>query len=308
MRRGRHWQAIATLLMVALIPSASIEAATEKKGADAPTANADSKAQPTAPTSTSATSTTSSGAGATTTADPAGPAMSPAEEKALMDKADKAVDSGDLKGAIEIYTQIISTNPRNADALANRGMIKFYKKEYLEAIADANESIKYAPRWAYPFYVRGRCNLSVYDYKKAVADFTRCLQLQDLKNAYLYRGQANFKLRELSASLADLNQVINKDEKSWDAYYWRYWVYSAVKDLESARQDAEMLVKLQPKWGDSFRCLAYINEDQGKVPEAIIAYRQAAELYKAENDPVDAEKMLENIAFLEKTKKDASSK
>lgn len=229
-------------------------------------------------------------------------------EKSLMDKADAAFDSGDMKGAIEGYSQIVTINPKNADALANRGLAKFYEKDYLGAMADADESAKSSPTWGYPHYVRGRCQLSLNDFKKAVAEFTKCLQLQDFKNAYLYRGQANYKMKEYSPALADLNQVINKDEKNWDAYYWRYWVYSAIKDLESARTDAETLVKLQPKWADSFRCLAYVNEDQGKVAEAITAYKQAAELYKAENDSADEQKMLENIAFLEKGKKEASSK
>jgi tetratricopeptide (TPR) repeat protein len=308
MQLSTNWQAQRALLLVALLslpPSLSATAAvtdTEKKDAPA-TATPEKK-------DASPAGVTPKKKDGSTTAAPEKQDAAPAtaSEKSLFDKADAAVDAGDLKEAIEIYSQIVSINPHNADALANRGMIRFYKKEYIEAVADANEAIKYSPKWAYPHYLRGRCSLSLYNYKKAVTDFTRCLQLQDLKNAYLYRGQANFKLKEYSASLADLNQAINKDEKNWDAYYWRYWVYSTVKDLESARQDAEMLVKLQPKWGDSFRCLAYINEDQGKVPEAIIAYKQAAELYRAENDPADEQKMLENVAVLEKTKKEASAK
>jgi tetratricopeptide (TPR) repeat protein len=283
MQLSRSWQIKGALLMVASLASLSLPAMADKD-ADKGTEKKDTGA-------------------ATTTRE-----VTTGSEKSLMDKADAAFDSGDMKGAIDGYSQIVAANPKNADALANRGLAKFYEKDYLGAMADANEAIKYSPTWGYPFYVRGRCQLSLNDYKKATAEFTKCLQLQDFKNAYLYRGQANYKLKDYSPALADLNQVINKDEKNWDAYYWRYWVYSAIKSLDDARQDAETLVKLQPKWADSFRCLAYVNEDQGKVPEAITAYKQAAELYKAENDTADEQKMLENIAYLEKGKKEASTK
>lgn len=282
MDRSKSWRMQGALIMVASLASLSFSAL----AADTDASKKTDKKETTSTTSPTATS-----------------------EKAQMEKGDAAFDAGDMKGAIEIYSSVLTTNPKNADALVYRGLAKYYEKDYINSMADANEAIKNAPTWGYPYYVRGRCQLSLNDYKKAVAEFTKCLQLQDVKNAYLYRGQANYKLKEYSPALSDLNQVINKDEKNWDAFYWRYWVYSAIKDLESARTDAETLVKLQPKWADSFRCLGYVNEDQGKIPEAIAAYKQAADLYKADNDPADVTKMMDNIAALEKSgKKEASTK
>lgn len=235
---------------------------------------------------------------------PAGTAPAPKLEdtqvKVTMGKADAAFDSGDTKKALELYTQVLEIDPKNPDALANRGLSKFYQKDYIGAFDDATEASKVMPTWGYPFYVRGRCHFVQNDFEKAIAEFTTCLQRQDSKNAWLYRAQAYYKTKDYSKALADLNQLLLKDPDNWDGHYWRYWVNSALKQLDDARVDAELLVKLKPTWGDSHRCLAYVNEDQSRISDAIACYKRAAEAYKGENDPVNEQKMLKNIDALSK--------
>jgi tetratricopeptide (TPR) repeat protein len=231
-----------------------------------------------------------------------------AKVKPIVEKADAAYDAGKMTEAVELYSNALEIDPDNADVLAYRGLSKFYLKDYVGAMMDATRAGQIDPKWGFPFYVVGRCLLVQHDYEKAVAEFTTCLKWKEFKNAYLYRGQAHYRLKNYSQALSDLNQVINKDQDNWDAHYWRYFTYTVLKQLDFAHEDAELLVKLQPNWGDSWRCLAYVNEDQGKYPESIAAYKQAATRYKAENEPTYEKQALDAIAHLGKMKSQPAPK
>jgi tetratricopeptide (TPR) repeat protein len=156
-----------------------------------------------------------------------------------------------------VYSQ---TNDKKALESYNNGIDKFFKKNYIGAIADLSETIKHDSGFIQAYENRGVAKYYLQDYKGALDDFNKALEinpddyntygrrgwtkfyLQDSRGAiddftkaleggrndaqyYNIRGRAKYNLKDYKGAIADFNKVINswleeKDQRS-NAFYWR---------------------------------------------------------------------------------------
>src|SRR5262249_51988328 len=89
-------------------------------------------------------------------------------------------------------------------------------------------------------YERGRANLSVKEYKQALADFDRALQLKpDSLGAYLDRAVAKTELKDYAGALADLARASDLPGARTRISFMRSRMHALAGDREKARQERE---------------------------------------------------------------------
>lgn len=126
-----------------------------------------------------------------------------------------AHNQGNLGEAVDIYTKILDAVPgadRNVLAVIHkhRGMAYFAMNDYEAAVADFDESIKYAPDVFRTYYYKGIVFAIQQKYEEAVSSFTKSLELNKFQaHTHFRRASAYFELHEYEKSLSDLNMALN---------------------------------------------------------------------------------------------------
>ena len=73
--------------------------------------------------------------------------------------------------AVEDFTEVLNSNPRNAIALNYRAFAHYRSGNFIESINDYNKAIDLNPENQMSYYNRGMAHLRAGDKPKACADF-----------------------------------------------------------------------------------------------------------------------------------------
>ncbi|KAF7815769.1 serine/threonine-protein phosphatase 5 isoform X1 [Senna tora] len=98
-----------------------------------------------------------------------GTSISKAEEFKL--QANEAFNARKYSQAIDLYTQAIELNSRNAVYWANRAFAHLRLEEYGSALQDATKAIEVDPKYSKGYYRRGAAHLAMGKFKEALKDF-----------------------------------------------------------------------------------------------------------------------------------------
>ncbi len=122
---------------------------------------------------------------------------------------------GNFNKAIEIYTQIINTEPKLADVVLSvifkhRGMAYFAQNLYKEALLDFKKSVECDPKCFRSIYYEGIVHSVQGNEKDAVECFTKSLAIDSFQSHVYYRRALSFfNLAEYAKSMEDINNAIN---------------------------------------------------------------------------------------------------
>lgn len=118
--------------------------------------------------------------------------------------------------AIDAYNEAINFYSGNDEGtIYNRGMCYLEMKEYKLAIADFNRSLEMDPDWAWAFAARGRTYLSMGDCKRAIADCDNAIKFQpNYVYSYLTRGLAYEKLGDKKKAKTDFEHILKLTQSS----------------------------------------------------------------------------------------------
>ena len=123
---------------------------------------------------------------------------------------------GQYPQAIEIYTKIIKSNPKNIAAYYNRGLAYTLKEKYDLAIQDYSQAIALNPQDATAYNNRGNAYSNIKKYDLAIQDFDKAIKLnpQDA-TAYFNRGKAYSDRASLQQEHSQKMEYDNKARKSY---------------------------------------------------------------------------------------------
>jgi tetratricopeptide (TPR) repeat protein len=152
-------------------------------------------------------------------------------EKALAHAKSLLVDGMNLLGrqqpllaqdqfddAVDAFTAILLTDPKNVEALRGRGSAYLKKKDWDAAVADLNQLIERNPRSAEAYCLRVEAYLNKGDYYMAKRDATQAIRLKpDYALAYFYRAAADCKTKDYEPALANLDEVAKLNRKPREA-------------------------------------------------------------------------------------------
>ena len=115
----------------------------------------------------------------------------------------------DYDEAINLYSEVIETDPKNGKAWCYRGVAKVNRGRHEEAIADLDEAIEINPKNAAAWNNRGSARNALDRYQDALADYTEAIRLES-KNALAWsnRSSAKAHLEDFDGAIKDVEEAL----------------------------------------------------------------------------------------------------
>lgn len=109
-------------------------------------------------------------------------------------RANQAFAGKDFTKSIDLYTEAIALNPKEATFWNNRAMSKAKMEEHGAAIADATKAVSLNPDYAKAYYRRGLSHLAILRPTDAVPDFKKALSIEPGNKTVREQLSATIKL------------------------------------------------------------------------------------------------------------------
>jgi len=117
------------------------------------------------------------------------------------------------------------------------------------------------PSTADDYYARGATNYSQGNYRAALDDFTKVINVNsDNANAYIYRGLARYYLKDYQGAIFDYDKALKINPNYAIAYINRGLARRNLKDYQGAISDYDKALEIDPN-----HALAYNNRCQARV-------------------------------------------
>jgi tetratricopeptide (TPR) repeat protein len=168
----------------------------------------------------------------------------------------------------------------NVEEYYNRGLSKNSLQDYKGAIADFTKAIEIKPEYALAYYERGLAKYFLQDYKGAIADNTKAIELEfEGASAYYVRGLAKIGLQDNKGAIADNTKAIELEPEYASAYYERGLAKNSLQDYKGAIADFTKAIEIKPEFARAY----YVRGNaKGKLQDtrgAIADFTMAIELY-----------------------------
>ncbi len=153
---------------------------------------------------------------------------------------------GELDYAQELFGQILEETPDDEDALNAMGILSYVQGNLKDALTYFNEAIENHPSSETSYNNRAKYYADKGDLKKAKADLTKSIGINESGENYLNRAEVNMGLEDVEAARADLTKALEKGGMTEDpyTYYKRACCAIYLRDYRQANEDIRMAYKL----------------------------------------------------------------
>jgi tetratricopeptide (TPR) repeat protein len=118
------------------------------------------------------------------------------------------LQSGDLKGALEDYNEVVRLEPNEPDNYINRGLVKEKLKDYAGALADYSHALKLDEKNPKAWVSRGNAVSKLGNWKEALEDYSAAITLDGTYAlAYFNRGIAHQNSGNTTSACQDLKKA-----------------------------------------------------------------------------------------------------
>ena len=135
--------------------------------------------------------------------------------------------------------------PADPEPLVERGFAYLDKKDYANAIADAVRALALNPRMGRAYNLRATALRATGDREKALADFTRAVELEPNLDNYFQRASTYQMLGQHKLAVADFDEAVGFAPDQSHCYFARAQSRAATGDLAGAKQDIEVGRKME---------------------------------------------------------------
>lgn len=143
---------------------------------------------------------------------------------------------------IATLNEVLHLNPRHLNAYNNRGIARYYRK----------------------------------DWDGAIEDFTQIIRLNPVSdNAYHMRANARWEKGDLEGAIADFTQAIRLNPDDSGNYYNRGNVFKVKGDLDSSLKDYDEAIRLKPSFASAHNARAHVRKIKGDLKGALADYTEA---------------------------------
>lgn len=172
-----------------------------------------------------------------------------------------------------------SIRTKNAEDYYNKGIEKFDRKDYQEAIKDFNRAIKIAPDYGEAYVKRGNSRYFLGNKRSAIEDYERAIEINpNYAEAYSNRGDLCYELGDYQAAIKDYNRASEINPNYANAYFKRGIVRIYLGDYQRAIEDYTQAVKINRDYAESYFLRGYARIYLGDYQAAIEDYTQATEV------------------------------
>ena len=143
----------------------------------------------------------------------------------------------DSENAIKYLTKAINLNPNNVFYIDSRAELRFDLKDYKGAIEDYSKAIELEPL-AYYYTARGNAKYNLNDFRSSIEDYTNAIKLEPKDESLYYdRGWSKYKLKDFKGAIADYTKSILLNQNYGISYLGRGYSKIAIKDKAGACKD-----------------------------------------------------------------------
>lgn len=212
-----------------------------------------------------------------------------------------------LQELMAIYQRRFNEMPRPTETaeeflvsdLVNRGNTYDILQDYDKALADFTRAIELDPANAVTYSNRGRTYSNIQRHEEALADYTHAIELDPtFELAYHNRGLTYTDLKRHEEALASFNQAIKLSPTMVASYLSRGAVYQDLQRSDEALADYNRAIELDPKYAWAYFNRADLHSDAGHYEEALADYTRAIGL-----DPTDAESHINRGSVYERLRR-----
>jgi len=151
----------------------------------------------------------------------------------------------DNKNTLANLNEILTRNPKDIKALANRGETYRLMGDYQRALADFNQALELNPDYAWAIAHRGETHRLMGCHEEALADFTQAIGLKaNYIWALAHRGIVYERLERYEEAITDLNEAIELEPNYAWALAYRCRAYEMMRHYEKAIVDFDRAIAL----------------------------------------------------------------
>lgn len=132
----------------------------------------------------------------------------------------------------------------SAKTYCDSGLTKIELKDYKGALEDYTKAIQLEPNNYDAYLGRGKVGRLLKDYNNSIKDYTKAIELNSYNyKGYTGRGISKFELKDYTGSIEDCTKAIEINPNYYWAYLYRSHSKNELKDFKGAEQDSKMLEK-----------------------------------------------------------------
>ncbi|WP_310487702.1 tetratricopeptide repeat protein [Chamaesiphon sp. VAR_69_metabat_338] len=153
---------------------------------------------------------------------------------------------------------------------------------------------------AQEYYQQGLAKAKAGDYQGAIADFDLALiATPEWAEVYYRRGLAYFDLGDTLTAVSDYTQALAIDSHHRDCSYARALARLTLKNFPGALVDIDRAILFGRDYAPAYQLKGLVCKKLAKYPDAIAAYKVAANLYLAQKDVENSQRCLDLARTLE---------
>ena len=175
-------------------------------------------------------------------------------------KANILYEMGNAKSAIDVYTQVLNTQPEYAFGYYRRGWFKELIGDFDGAIEDLSICVVLDPEESYAFETRGDIYLRQGKKELAEADFLKVIEIENTPEKYSCIHYAYQGLGQYDKAIEMMDSIIAREEDRAGSYYDAACLYSRMDNKQKALEYLEKSLEL------GYRRFAHIERDQDMDP------------------------------------------
>jgi tetratricopeptide (TPR) repeat protein len=186
--------------------------------------------------------------------------------------------------AVSDYTKAIELSP-NAQIFSDRAICHYKFEEYEKAIDDFRMAVSYDSNTEYYFGIGAIYN-KLKNYKEATTYLTKSIELDSSNSTdYQERGESYFNLEEYNKAVADFSRAIELsvlDAKA-TAYSWRASAFARLNEYESSILDYQQAMEINQNNPFYYSNCAYVYMMKGELETAFELYEKAIEICNSDD-------------------------
>jgi tetratricopeptide (TPR) repeat protein len=190
---------------------------------------------------------------------------------------------GDALKAIDDFSAALTLEPKDDETLKRRAWAHIGLCEYAKAVSDFTRAIELEPKNPMHYGDRGRCLANLlHDYDKALVDHNKAIELAPKDALFCYeRGKTWFAKRDFKAALGDFTKSIELNRQLFVAWLGRAEVLTKLKEVEAIRDVLETIklcdeeIRQRPKNEVAYLFRGYAWMLQGQYHKALADFEQA---------------------------------
>ena len=187
---------------------------------------------------------------------------------------------GDKSIKIAEYYKALGVDTKNAIAYYyNKGNKKFVLCDYKGALADYNKLLELNPDFLYGHQNRGAAKHNLDDYKGAIADYNKEIDINpDNAEVFYLRGVTKNNLGDYRGAIADYNKAIEINPGKLGAFYLRGMAKSDIGDYSEAITDFTKTLRMDPSRTDIYYDIGRAKYKLGDYSGAISDFNQTLKM------------------------------